>query len=170
VHEPRLHGGVSMNVTVSVCKRHEMQTLHNLYQFYLHDLSSFTDANTLEPNGRFDTRHIDVFWEKESLFPYLIYDDGRIAGFALVAGEPYSSEGSDYSLAEFFVLRQNRLRGVGRMAAHLVFDEFHGVWDVYQMPANQPAIKFWTEAIHQYTHGNFNVLEDGNRQRFSNAV
>ena len=156
-----------MNVTLTRCDAGTRQTLHHLYQFYLHDLSAFTDELQVESDGAFDTSHIDIFWQKESLHPFLIWADGKVAGFALVAGRPYAPEGADYSMVEFFILKRCRRQGVGREAARLVFDQFRGVWDVYELEANLPAIRFWNGLISEYTEGRYTVLENGHRQRFT---
>jgi predicted acetyltransferase len=159
----------AISVTIELCCNEGCkQVIHNLYQLYLHDLSSFTEENKIEQNGLFQTEHINVFWEKESLFPYLIYVDMKVCGFALVAGHPYAPEGADYSLVEFFVIREERRTGVGREAARLIFDSFRGTWDVYEVESNRPAVAFWTSVITEYTHDVFEVLSSGNQQRFSN--
>ncbi|HLN60919.1 MAG TPA: GNAT family N-acetyltransferase [Symbiobacteriaceae bacterium] len=156
-----------MNVTLTRCDVASKQTLHHLYQFYLHDLSAFTDELQVEADGAFDTSHIDIFWEKEPLHPFLVRADGKVAGFALVAGRPYAPEGADYSMVEFFILKRYRRQGVGREAARLVFDQFRGAWDVYELEANLPAIRFWNGLISEYTEGRYTVLENGHRQRFT---
>jgi len=58
-------------------------------------------------------------------------------------------------MAEFFVMRSYRRRGVGLAAAFAAFDRFKGPWEVRQRDENVAAIAFWRRAIHDYTRGNY---------------
>jgi predicted acetyltransferase len=58
-------------------------------------------------------------------------------------------------MSEFFILRGERRRGLGRRAARAVFDRFRGVWEVSQLPGNRPATAFWRSVIQEYTGGGF---------------
>ncbi len=56
-------------------------------------------------------------------------------------------------MAEFFVLRGWRGRGVGTKAAHDVWKRFPGVWEVRVMQANISAQHFWAGAIEALAQG-----------------
>ena len=69
-----------------------------------------------------------------------------LAGFALVfTGEPHD-------IAEFFVMRKYRGRGVGAQAAASLFDQFPGRWTVRQQLTNPAATAFWRKAIRYPFH------------------
>jgi GNAT superfamily N-acetyltransferase len=56
-----------------------------------------------------------------------------------------------WDVAEFFVLRRHRTRGVGRAAAEAVWRRFPGEWEVRVMEGNEPALAFWTATIAGFT-------------------
>jgi predicted acetyltransferase len=111
-----------------------------LMELYLHDFSRFTDAD-VDTSGRFGYEYLDAYWIEPGRRPFLFRVHGRWAGFALVrAGVPHD-------MAEFFVLRKYRRRGVGVAAACELFARFPGEWQVRQMRVNVDATAFWRRAI-----------------------
>lgn len=81
---------------------------------------------------------------------------GRMAGFVLVRNLEESTP--VHSIAEFFILRKYRRRGVGKAAAHQIFGMFPGQWRVAQTEDNHPAQAFWRKVISEYTQGNFKEI------------
>lgn len=132
--------------------------LHNLYPLYLHDLSEYGVDYALDDQGRWQPDYLPT-WLSQSpeVHPLLLRWEGRAVGFAFVgqAPFPFMTRGRDFRMSEFFILRGERRRGLGRRAARAVFDRFRGVWEVSQLPANRPAIAFWRSVIQDYTGGAF---------------
>lgn len=144
-----------MKIEVSVAGLSDKPAIENLFPLYLHDLSEFS-AQEVDEHGRFLCEGaLNVWWEREVLFPFLIRADAQIAGFAFVCATPHVSHGRDYRLNEFFVLRGYRRRGVGLAAARAVFDRFPGRWEVGWLPSNEPAAEFWQRTIAHYAPGRF---------------
>jgi predicted acetyltransferase len=56
-------------------------------------------------------------------------------------------------MAEFFVVRGCRRRGVGTEIARRVWNQFPGKWEVRVMEANRAAHRFWERAIAHYVGG-----------------
>jgi predicted acetyltransferase len=54
-------------------------------------------------------------------------------------------------MAEFFVVRGYRRRGVGTFVAHEVWKQFPGQWEVRVMASNDLAHRFWENAISSFT-------------------
>ena len=50
-------------------------------------------------------------------------------------------------VAEFFVVRGARRRGVGQRAARALFELFPGTWEVRVLRANERALAFWRSAV-----------------------
>ena len=94
--------------------------------------------------------------------PLILVDAGERVGAALVnqAPSPHVSAGMDFRMAEFFVLRAYRRRGIGRRAVFALFDRFRGAWEISELPRNEPAIRFWRRAIDEYTDGRFRETRD----------
>jgi predicted acetyltransferase len=99
-----------------------------------------------------------------------ILDDGQPAGFALVLQEG-GTDGIDFRMAEFYISRAQRRRGLGRAAARLILDRFAGRWQVTQDASHQGAIAFWRKVLAAYTRGDYRERGGGGevRQFFSSA-
>ncbi|WP_102226605.1 GNAT family N-acetyltransferase [Acidimangrovimonas sediminis] len=83
---------------------------------------------------------VPLYWRQPSRVPFLVLADGAVAGFALVrdTGEGF------LGLAEFSVLPGWRDRGIGAMAAALVFAQFPGPWRLKAVPK---AERFWRRQL-----------------------
>jgi predicted acetyltransferase len=136
----------------------EHPLLRRLYPLYIHDLSEFGDAYALDAEGIWQPDYLS-FWlsGSEGAHPLLFQLDGRPVGFAFVGQTPfpYKSAEVDFRLSEFFVLRGERRRGLGRQAAVALFDSFRGVWELTQLTANTGAVAFWRRVLDEYTGGDF---------------
>ncbi len=67
-----------------------------------------------------------------------------------------------FSIAEFFVMKKYRRKGIGKSVAHQIFNLHKGTWEVFQKESNKPAQLFWNKIITNYTKGNFTErFEDG---------
>jgi predicted acetyltransferase len=121
--------------------------LANLLELYVHDFSGFLHFEIGE-DGRFGYPFLPLYWSESGHHPFLIRADGRLAGFALVKNVAEIS-GSEalWDMAEFFVLRGYRRRGVGTLAAHKVWKRLPGRWEVRVMHSNAFARGFWAAAI-----------------------
>jgi predicted acetyltransferase len=75
------------------------------------------------------------------------------AGFALVQrGSRLTGAPDVWDMAEFFVVRRHRKRGVGAEAALRVFAAHRGRWEVRQRRENPAATAFWLRTIARFTH------------------
>lgn len=63
-----------------------------------------------------------------------------------------------HNIAEFFVMKKYRRKGVGRVAAMKIFDMFHGGWEISQWINNLPAQNFWGKVIAEYTNGKYDMF------------
>jgi predicted acetyltransferase len=121
--------------------------LANLLELYIYDFSEFLEME-LGADGRFGYPNLPLFWREPGRHPFLIRVDGRWSGFVLLRqGSVISGDTAVWDLAEFFIVRRNRRRGIGMEAAHQVWRRFPGRWEVRVMEANQPAREFWKRAI-----------------------
>lgn len=70
-------------------------------------------------------------------------------GFAFVGQEPFSyrSFDVDQRLAEFFILRSCRGRGLGRAAAISVLRSLPGTWELFTLRSNRAAQAFWGKVL-----------------------
>ena len=116
----------------------------NLIQLYLYDMTAELPFPVGE-DGRFEYDYLDRFWRH----PYLILVDGELAGFALVIDEcPLTTQHPCFFMAEFFVLKAYRGRGVGRQAADMIISAHPGRWHIGVIEKNAGAFRFWAAQRH----------------------
>jgi predicted acetyltransferase len=78
--------------------------------------------------------------------------NGHPAGLVLVKrGSEISGGANVWDMAEFFVVRGHRRRGMGTRIAHDVWRRFPGRWEVRVMKSNGPACQFWGRVIAGFT-------------------
>jgi predicted acetyltransferase len=146
--------------------RADEEALRALLQLYVYDLS---DLFALDPgdDGRFRTPSLDGYFDDPRRHAFLIRVDGKLVGFALVQhGSRLTGDPDLHDLAEFFVARRHRRRGVGVRAAAELFARFPGRWEVRQRVENAAATAFWRRAIGAYAGENFSEeLVDDERWR-----
>jgi predicted acetyltransferase len=142
----------SVQIEVIPAAAEQEPALANLFQLYAHDFSEFLDLPLLS-DGRFGGyKDLPLYWSEVGRHPFLVWVDGRLAGFVLVKkGSEFSSRNNVWDMAEFFVIRAHRRRGIGTQIAHEVWRRFPGTWEVRVMEANVSARRFWERAIAAFT-------------------
>jgi predicted acetyltransferase len=146
---------LKMSVHITLAAESEKSVLRNLLQLYLYDFSEFTGEDP-GPLGLYEYQYLDLYWIESGRHPFLIYKDGKLAGFVLVHRYNYlTGEPNCWVIAEFFVLRKYRGKRVGEAAALLIFERFPGDWQVAQISTNASATTFWRKMIQRFTQGNY---------------
>jgi predicted acetyltransferase len=140
--------------------------LRNLLELCQHDYSEH-NGQEIDEHGLFGYSYLDNYWTEPGRHAFLIRAEGRLAGFALVRSIGAEDGQPIYSMAEFFILRKYRRKGIGRNVAFRLFDQFSGRWQVSQEPGNRPAQAFWREVISAYTGGQYDEFSAGPIQEFS---
>lgn len=126
-------------------------TLARLLQLYLYDFSELLD-DLPRGDGSFDAGTRESFGADAGQHAYLIQAEAGLAGFALAGrGSRVSGDPAVMDLAEFFVVRGARRRGIGARAAHMLFALFPGAWEVRVLHQNERALAFWRSAVGAYT-------------------
>ncbi len=125
--------------------REQQPLLANLLELYAHDFSEFHDLN-IGGDGKFGYPSLPLYWAEPDRHPFLIKMEGRPAGLALIR-----KESSAWDMAEFFILRGYRRRGIGTWMAQELWRRFPGLWEVRVMEANVSAQRFWVQAISTFT-------------------
>ncbi len=128
----------------------------NLYQYYLYDFSEMIPLD-VQADGRYGDGDLDECWVNPRRHTLLLSVDGVPAGLAIVDEVPEARRSRDETLdmAEFFVMRKFRRRGVGKHFAWALFDRFPGKWRVAQITENPAALAFWRRVIAAYTGENY---------------
>lgn len=129
-----------------------------MMELYNYDFSEFS-FDDINEYGYFGYPRIDDYWNEEGRYPYFIRVDGKLAGLVLVRSCcEYSTMSNPHNIAEFFVMKKYRHKGIGRAAAFKVFDMFSGGWEVSQWSNNKPAQNFWRKVISEYSNDNYSYF------------
>ena len=76
----------------------------------------------------------------------------EVAGFAIVDTKGSSPE-VEFNMAQFFVHRKFKGRGIAAGAAGQCFARFSGLWEVNVIPLNRGAFHFWSRIIPRSAKG-----------------
>lgn len=135
----------------------------NLIQLYLYDMTESMPF-PVGADGRFDYDFLDRFWR----FPYLIHAADEIAGFALIIDAcPLTGRTPCWFMAEFFVLRAYRRRGLGQGALEAILQRHPGDWHIGVPLANLPALAFWGRALAPRQPIQHEIAFDGDNWRLN---
>ncbi|MWV43399.1 GNAT family N-acetyltransferase [Paenibacillus sp. HJL G12] len=160
-----------MKIKVQLTSKNEAYVIKNLYPLYLYDLSEhyvrfpnihgvYEDSDEYKTlNDQYEVQNI--WWEKpDCLYPYLILVEDKPAGFILIATPPHCSEGIDYFVNDFFLLRPYRGQGIAEQAAIKVFEQFKGRWELFTNSSerNITGQRFWRKTVSNYSKENYAEL------------
>jgi len=133
-------GGVESmqsNVEVIAATLDQRSVIANLFELYAHDFSEFHGVEIGE-EGRFGYPELALYWSDAGRLPFLVRVKGKLAGFVLVKrGSELSGDPAIWDIAEFFILRRYRGRGIGSEVAHQVWRRVPGRWEIRVMESNQ---------------------------------
>jgi predicted acetyltransferase len=133
--------------------------LENLFHYYIYDMSEYMEWSPNE-DGKFayNPSSLDAYWETDDHCPYFIYVGSELAGFVLV--RRYPSDTSTYDMAQFFVLRKFKGKGVGKKTLALIVKSFPGKWQIRVLTQNVSAFNFWKSAVSNIVGDAYTLSED----------
>jgi len=139
-------------VSVTLASGSERQSIERLSQFYIYDFSEMEppgskDLEFGEQGGYSPLPDLDSYWRVEGFRPLLIRVKERLAGFALINTRSRRGGTVEHNMAEFFVARKYRRRGVATEAVRQVLAQYPGHWEVAVAERNVAANAFWPRAI-----------------------
>ncbi|HSB11376.1 MAG TPA: GNAT family N-acetyltransferase [Blastocatellia bacterium] len=139
-----------MDLEVTLALPEQEPILANMLELYVHDFSEFIDVE-LGPDGRFGYKRLPLYWRESNRYPFLIMADGHLAGFAFVCrGSGIAGDADVWDMAEFFIARGFRRRGLGMKVAQTIWEKFPGKWEVRVLDRNQKAMEFWRRATNRF--------------------
>jgi GNAT superfamily N-acetyltransferase len=172
-----------MSVSLRDARRSDddQRWIQSVYPEYLDELGAISQANdtgVFPVYGEHGSREAELlarWFRDDRSHPLLILDDGRAGGFALISRPLMPApgrDGFDYRMAEFYIRRPYRRRGIGRAAASLIFSRFAGRWEVSEAVPNKGAVSFWRQTVMAFTRGHYDErVRDGEvRQYFTSEL
>lgn len=147
-----------MDISIEPILIEQKSVLARMLELYSYDFSEFSD-NDINEYGYFGYKYIDDYWNEEGRYPFFIRVDGKLAGLVLVRSCcQYNDLPNPHNVAEFFVMKKYRKKGIGRTAAVSIFDMFRGGWEISVWTNNLPAQSFWSKVIAEYTNGKYDTF------------
>lgn len=154
----------------------DRQWIQSAFREYIDELSEVSMNTGMFPvMGEFGDRQPDMlarWFSDDSSHPLIILKNDVPVGFALVSRPPLNLRHQlDYRMAEFYVVKEVRRRGVGHDAACLIFRRFAGRWEVLEYQRNQGAVAFWRTVVSEFSQGRYreSVVNGEVRQLFSSG-
>jgi predicted acetyltransferase len=140
------------SVIVRPANQSERPLIEGLFQFYMYDFSELEppDSTAFEVNaeGRFEAYpHVSEYWSAAERWPLLIQVNEQVAGFALINTLSHQGGNIERNMAEFFIVRKHRRRGVARAALQQILTLHPGQWEVAVAERNMTARAFWESAL-----------------------
>ncbi len=153
---------MSISVRDARTQRGDRQWIESVYRDYLDDLAPLNTGifPVLREIGHREPDQSTRWFADPAAHLLTVLHEQRPAGFAMVTpGAIVSAQApaprTDYRMAEFFIARPYRRRGVGRSAVRLVLDRFSGRWEIVEYLRNPGAVGFWRKVITDYTGGHY---------------
>jgi predicted acetyltransferase len=149
--------------------RADQDWIARTYREYLDDLSAGNSGMfpALAETGHCEADLLLEWFRDDRSVPLVILSNGNPVGFARVVAQrarPVAEARKplpDYQLVEFFVQGLHRRRGVGRLAAQLIFSRFAGRWLVTEESRNPAAVRFWRKVLADFTRGRYSERTAG---------
>jgi len=131
--------------------------IQNMGRFYVYDMSEYLGKEEgweMPADGLYECIDFKKYWEDKNSFPFIVRYKNEIVGFVIVDKKGSAAE-IDFNMAQFFILRKFKDKGIGRYVAQECFKKFPGSWEVMVIPGNEGAYRFWRATIKNYTNDNF---------------
>lgn len=123
--------------------RSDKPMLRKMLNTYLVELSQYAATDLEYP-------YLDTYWrEDQNRWPYLIRSKNQTVGFVLVNTWSPSGQGTEFAVAEFYIIPNARQNGLGQKAAREVFVGHTGQWELGVVNANTGAHEFWDRILAQ---------------------
>lgn len=134
----------------------QLPVLRRIFEYYLYDFSEIL-GGTVGENGAFV--HSEK-WDSELARPnmerWLVRVGGVWAGFAILAHDSWlDGRRNVHDVDEFFIMRGQRRRGIGRQVARQMFALHAGPWEIRVLDSNPAAVQFWRTVVDEFTRGQF---------------
>ncbi|HEV2363743.1 MAG TPA: GNAT family N-acetyltransferase [Caulobacteraceae bacterium] len=136
----------------------DLPILQTMATYYVYDMSEFCGWE-FPDTGLYGCEPFDKYFADPDAHCYFVRVAGELGGFAVVDTKGSSPE-VEFNMAQFFVHRKFKGRGIGAWAASTLFARFPGLWEVNVIPENRAAFAFWRAIIHRAAAG---PVEEGRR-------
>lgn len=119
-------------------------TIWNMFQFYCYDTSVY-DGYDVEADGNYKmcADYFAQYWQLPRWSAYIVKVDGALAGFALI--EPSDAVAEAQELADLFIMRRFRRRGVAQQVVSHFMATRAIPWTITTFDDAPDATAFWQQ-------------------------
>ncbi len=132
--------------------------IQNMARFYVYDLSrdcgSISSDWAIPEDGLYESFDFKNYFEESSRKAYLVKVYDEIAGFVLL-NQATEDSTNNWNIGEFFIIAKFQGAGIAARVAKEIWNMHPGRWEVSVIPNNKSALKFWENAISEFTSGTF---------------
>lgn len=132
--------------------------IQNMARFYVYDLSRecglISEDWAIPANGLYESFDFKQYFEDSTREAHVIKVNDELAGFVLLNKICALPKG-DWNMGEFFILAKFQRKGIGQKAAHQIWNDHPGLWEVSVIPENISALAFWRKSISNYTFSKY---------------
>lgn len=123
------------------------ELIRNLYQYYAYESSDW-EQEDVEADGRFyiHDEHLNRYWQDPQWSANLLLVDGYIAGFLLIEGSEVPGIHA-LELADLFILKRYRRKGIGSAIATQVLCSGETDWLVRFYDQDEVSQAFWRTVL-----------------------
>jgi predicted acetyltransferase len=125
----------------------DAELIRNLYQYYAYESSDW-EQEDVEVDGRFyiHDEHLARYWQDPQWSANLLLVEGYIAGFLLIEGSELPGIDA-LELADLFILKRYRRKGIGRAIASQVLCSGESNWLVRFYDQDEASQAFWRTVL-----------------------
>jgi predicted acetyltransferase len=162
-------------VTVRDCRDEDRVWIAGIYRDYLNDLSASATGlfpALAEVGHRAPDQLHGWFLEANTRVLTVLYSEEPVGFAKIKLLRAPAGKTPEFAMAEFFIARAWRRRGIGTQAVRLILDRFTGRWLISELTRNDTAVRFWRRVVAAYTGGAYqeSIMDGEVRQRFQSGI
>ena len=142
---------VALEIQVISASLEQALIIAQLCELYTYEMTDLADFD-INDNGYFGYEELSLYWEDSNRYPFLVFVNKKLAGFVLIQkGSPIEISADTWDVAEFFIMRKYRKKGVGQFVIQEIWTKFKGRWQVRVWDNNRVAHAFWDAVIGDFS-------------------
>lgn len=142
---------IALDIQVISASLEKAPIIAQLYELYTYEMTDLADFD-INDNGYFGYEELSLYWEDSNRYPFLVLVNKKLAGFVLVQkGSPIEILSDIWDVAEFFIMRKYRKKGIGKFVMQQILRKFKGRWQVRVWDNNKTAHAFWDAVIEDFS-------------------
>ena len=128
----------------------QQSVIAQLYELYTYEMTDLADFD-INDDGYYRYQDLPLFWNTPNRYPHLVWVNNKLAGFVLIQqGSPIDDNLDIWDIAEFFIMRKFRKKGIGQFVAQSVWKTHPGIWQIRVWENNIAAHQFWKNTINGF--------------------